>query len=160
MHLEGLRECVSHHTFLDLPTVEMTSQTKFVKCFLDVALNVERPIPKTDVKEHLMSQSPLADLPPPCVSRKDLGQSQRWRIDLAVVKQTDEKFCVVKILNFKDKIKTAEAGYGKPYMFDWIGPRRKKHTTQYLLPIIFIHIHMHAHIEPDIYTYFHIYGYI
>lgn len=160
VHLEGLRECVSHHTFLDLPTVEMTSQTKFVKCFLDVALNVERPIPKTDVKEHLMSQSPLADLPPPCVSRKDLGQSQRCRIDLAVVKQTDEKFCVVKILNFKDKIKTAEAGYGKPYMFDWIGPRRKKHTTQYLLPIIYIHIHMHAHIEPDIYTYFHIYGYI
>lgn len=94
---------------------------------------MERPIPKTNVKENLMSQSPLADLPPPCGSRKDLGQSQRCRIDLAVVKQTDEKFCVVKIL-FKDKIKTAEAGYGKPYMFDWIRPvRTTKKVIHYIV---------------------------
>ena len=128
MHLDDLRSIVSkntvfeldHHTFheepngaltfLDLPTFEMAPSNKsVVKCFLDVVLDVPGPIPKTDIKEHLMSHSPLTDLPSPFGLKKDLGQSQRCRIDLAAVKQADDKFCVVKIMNFKDEIKTAEA---------------------------------------------------
>ena len=112
------------------------SNKSVVKCFLDVVLDVPGPIPKTDIKEHLMSHSPLTDLPSPFGLKKDLGQSQRCRIDIAAVKQADDKFCVVKIMNFKDKIKTAEAlsvCYGKAYMFDWVGQvRSTKKVIHYI----------------------------
>lgn len=83
-----------------------------------------------------MSHSPLTDLPSPFGLKKDLGQSQRCRIDIAAVKQADDKFCVVKIMNFKDKIKTAEAlsvCYGKAYVFDWVGEvRSTKKVIHYI----------------------------
>lgn len=112
-------------TFLDLPISEMApSNNSVVKCFLDVVLDVPGPIPKTDIKEHLLSHSSLVDMPFLCGLKADLG---RCRFDLAVTKQTDDKVCIVKIVNYKEKVKTQNAVqvcYGKPYMFDWTGEVR------------------------------------
>ncbi|CAE7558901.1 unnamed protein product [Symbiodinium sp. CCMP2592] len=45
-------------------------------------------------------------------------------LDLAILKQDNEKFCAVKIINLKDKVKVDIARsmcYGKPYAVDWAG---------------------------------------
>ncbi|CAE7636266.1 unnamed protein product, partial [Symbiodinium necroappetens] len=44
--------------------------------------------------------------------------------DLAILKQDNEKFCAVKIINLKDKVKVDVARamcYGKPYVVNWAG---------------------------------------
>ena len=110
-----------------------------VKCFIDIIFDVPDPVPKTELKERLLTRSPLSQLPAPYGTKKDL--QVKCLFDLAIVPQSDaNKFYVLKIFNFKEKISTSEAAsicYGKPRMVDWTGEVR---TTKKVIHYIFDHL--------------------
>ena len=84
-----------------------------------------------------MSHRSLTDTPPPYGLKTGIG---RYRFDIAVLKQTDDKVCIAKILSYKEKVKTQNAVqvcYGKPYMFDWTGAVR---ITKKVIHYIFVSI--------------------
>lgn len=126
-------------SFLDFPIFDMPEGRGVVKCFIDIIFDVPDPVPKTELKERLLTRSPLSQLPAPYGTKKDL--QVKCLFDLAIVPQSDaNKFYVLKIFNFKEKISTSEAAsicYGKPRMVDWTGEVR---TTKKVIHYIFDHL--------------------
>ncbi len=106
---------------LDFPTYSMGDQG-VVKSFIEVILDVPGPIPKGELKQALMSKVPVTDLPKPFGLAKDPGAGVK--LDFAVFPQSDEKFCVCKLVNLKEKVKVLFAKslcYGEARMIDWLG---------------------------------------
>ena len=95
-----------------------------VKCFIDIVMDIQGPIPKGIIKESFLAKSSPVDLPHPFELRKEPGQS---KIDLAIIPQNDGLFCACKIVNLKSKEKVPYARsmcFGTPYMIDWSGEVR------------------------------------
>lgn len=130
---------VGTFSFLDFPVFDMSVDKGVVKCFIDVVFDVPGPIPKIELKELLMSRSPLSDLPAPYGMKKELPV--RCQFDLAVMPQADgDKFYVMKMFNFKEKLKTSDAAsvcFGKPRMIDWTGEVR---TMRKVIHYMFAHM--------------------
>lgn len=121
-------EPIGSLTVIDFPKYDMDTTKGVVKCFLDVVFDVPGPIPKGELKELLLASTPLHELPAPFGFKCD--PKIPCRFDLAVVPQADSdggSFYVVKLINFKEKVKTSVAASvctGKPYMIDWVGEVR------------------------------------
>ena len=131
---------VGNFTFVDFPVFDIPEGGKgVVKCFIDIIFDVPGPVPKAELKELLMTRSPLSQLPAPYGTKKDL--QVKCHFDLAILPQSDGNlFYVLKIFNYTEKIKTSEAASvccGKPRMIDWTGEIR---TTKKVIHYIFDHL--------------------
>ena len=106
-------------TVLDLPIVDMPS-TGMAKCFFDIVIDIPA-CPITNITKAMQDKS-VASLPKPFGLARPTEAPVR--LDLAILKQDNEKFCAVKIINLKDKVKVDIARsmcYGKPYVVNWAG---------------------------------------
>ena len=106
-------------TVLDTPIVDMPS-TGMVKCFFDIVMDIPA-CPLTNITKAMQDKS-TASLPKPFGPARPTEAPVRF--DLAILKQDNEKFCAVKIINLKDKVKVDIARsmcYGKPYVVNWAG---------------------------------------
>ena len=107
------------HEILDTPIVDMPS-TGMVKCFFDIVMDIPA-CPLTNITKAMQDKS-TASLPKPFGPARPTEAPVRF--DLAILKQDNEKFCAVKIINLKDKVKVDIARsmcYGKPYVVNWAG---------------------------------------
>ena len=106
------------------------------KCFLDIVMDVEGPLPKGDLKQAFMSKTSLAELPAPFGLAKD--PKQHVKADIAVVPGNDGKYLVCKIIHLKEKAKTPVAKslcYGQPRLIDWQGTVRRVKKCVHLICI-------------------------
>ena len=106
-------------TVLDMPLSDYPAGGQ-LKCIVDVVMNVP-DFPKAQIQQALVGKS-INDIPAPYGLKKSVDNSTKF--DLAVVPQTDGKFCVVKIVNFKEKAKASdlkEYVFGTPHVVDWAG---------------------------------------
>ena len=87
---------------LDLPLVDSPAGG-FLKCFVDIISDVS-DFPPTEIKQALVSKK-IHDLPAP------YGLTQKidlpTKLDIAIIKQNNGTFCVVKIVNLKEKVKVS-----------------------------------------------------
>eukprot|EP00439_Symbiodinium_sp_Y106_P085855 s62_g30.t1 len=104
---------------LDLPLVDSPAGG-FLKCFVDIISDVS-DFPPTEIKQALVSKK-IHDLPAP------YGLTQKidlpTKLDIAIIKQNNGTFCVVKIVNLKEKVKVSRVQnlcYGKCQAVDWVG---------------------------------------
>ena len=109
-------------TVIDMPILPM-SEHGVVKCFVDVIMDVE-VTSKNELKQALQSRA-FGDLPVPFGIT--LAPEVIAKLDIAMVRQPNSRFIIVKIINLRDKIRVSEARnlcHGKAHSIDWSGEVR------------------------------------
>ena len=104
---------------VDLPTYDMPA-AGIAKCVVEILMDVDGPVPHGQIKEALSSGSGCRDLPEPYGLKSQ--PLQPYLLDIAVLPQVNGKHCVVKIINFKEKMKIVDVRamtYSTPRMVDW-----------------------------------------
>ena len=122
-------------TVLDLPVLDCPAGG-VIKNFVDIHMNIPH-FPKQEIQQALVSKS-LDDLPSPF----GLAKSTRipFKIDIAVIRQTNGNYCVVKMVNLKEKVKVGvakELCTGTPHVVDWSGEIK---TRKKCLHYVFEHL--------------------
>ena len=117
-----------------LPTYDMPA-AGIAKCVVEILMDVDGPVPHGQIKEALSSGSGCRDLPEPYGLKSQ--PLQPYLLDIAVLPQVNGKHCVVKIINFKEKMKIVDVRamtYSTPRMVDW---QNNVKNMKKVLPYIF-----------------------
>ena len=117
--------------FVDMPLLDMPTTLPVIKCVVETMVDIEGPIPKDTLTQILSSECDYTSLPPPYGLKKSSHLVSK--VDLAIIPQVDEKYAMLKIINFKDKVKTSDLSnllYGDLYVVDW--KNQVKHMKKHL----------------------------